>query len=284
MASEKVLETIEHSLDAIEETLDTVERIPKVNLNGTTKKQQMLILAVTAGFSLLGGAAVGAAVSMKRFKTKYEQLAEDEIAEARRYYSVLNKEGKLGDPVTALEELVQEQGYAAPPSSVTTSAGHPALVGPETTNGEDAVEPQQVLDRNVFAGTQPAKDNFDLEAEMLTRTETEPYVLSHDEYFTGEKDYIQTTLTYFVEDDVLIDARDDIIDDPDSTVGEVNLQKFGHGSRDNRIVYVRNDRLEVDFEVIRSEGSYSKDVLGGALKHSNRPGSGRARRMRRDDE
>lgn len=278
MASQKTVDAVVKAVDVVEETAETLERIPKVNLNGTTKKQQVFILLATATFAAVGGAVLGASVAAKRFKLKYEEIAEQEIEEARRYYSVLHKDGKLGDPVTALEELVQENGYAAPPSSVTTSAAHPALAQVEKFGAKPKPE-----EKNVFRDSLPAKDDWDYDEELTQRTETEPYIIHHDEFFQGDKDYVQQTLTFYSNDDVLIDARDDIIEDSDATVGDLNLQKFGHGSKDNRIVYVRNDRLEVDFEIIKNEGSYSKDVLG-VLQHSHRPGSGKPRRMRRDDE
>lgn len=54
MAKRQTMEAIENTVDAVEETVETLERIPKVNLNGTTKKQQVLILTTVA----VGSAAV----------------------------------------------------------------------------------------------------------------------------------------------------------------------------------------------------------------------------------
>ena len=52
---------------------------------------------------------------------------------------------------------------------------------------------------------------------------------------------------------------------------------------DPNTVYIRNPRLEVDYEVIRSEGTFAQEVHGFSgddLQHSER----RRRRRRFDDE
>ena len=72
-----------------------------------------------------------------------------------------------------------------------------------------------------------------------------------------------------------------MIPDADDAVGEMNLHRFGHGSGDNNVVYIRNDRLENDFIVLRSQGEYAKEVLG--LRHSH-GGSRKTPRFRGDDE
>jgi hypothetical protein len=65
-------------------------------------------------------------------------------------------------------------------------------------------------------------------------------------------------------------------------VGDDNL-RFGYGSNDSNMVYVRNPRIEMDMEIVRSQGTYTKEVLGfddeAELKHS-----GRRRRFRESDE
>jgi hypothetical protein len=44
MAKKETMAAIEATIDTVDETVGTLERIPKVNLNGTTKQQQILIL------------------------------------------------------------------------------------------------------------------------------------------------------------------------------------------------------------------------------------------------
>jgi hypothetical protein len=74
--------------------------------------------------------------------------------------------------------------------------------------------------------------------------------------------YEKATVTYFSHDDVLADERDARIDGIDEQFGLENLERFGHGSEDPNIVYIRNDKLQIDFEVVKSDGSFTAEVLG----------------------
>ena len=108
-----------------------------------------------------------------------------------------------------------------------------------------------------------------------------PYVISWEEFAGAAREYDQDTLTYFEGDDVLSDGRDAVVDDVDNIVGAANLLRFGDQSRDNNIVYIRNDKLGLDFEIVRSKGNYAKEVLG-FIEHSEP--RGRPRKFRRDYE
>lgn len=52
MAKAQTMDAIETTIDTVTDTVDTLERIPKVHLNGTTKGQQILILSTVAGVSV----------------------------------------------------------------------------------------------------------------------------------------------------------------------------------------------------------------------------------------
>ena len=38
--------------------------------------------------------------------------------------------------------------------------------------------------------------------------------------------------------------------------------KFGHGSNDPTVVFVRNDKYKAEYEVLKHDGAYQVDVLG----------------------
>jgi len=131
-------------------------------------------------------------------------------------------------------------------------------------------------------------ENWDYEIERQGRDPRQPYVIHRDEYFNDEMDYgsagFQTTYTYYAADDILTDERDVPVYDKDEVVGEL---KFGHGSGDPRIVYIRNEARESEFEIVLDDGAYQVIVMGGQLetdlaeedlRHSRSPG-----KFRRDD-
>ena len=109
---------------------------------------------------------------------------------------------------------------------------------------------------------------------MESRSKDRPYILTREEYMLSEPDYTQTTVTYFEADEVLADERDEPIENAEKKIGLENL-RFGSGSGDPNLVYIRNDDLEIDFEVIRSRGAFAHEVLGfeTEIKHSaHKPG------------
>jgi hypothetical protein len=141
-------------------------------------------------------------------------------------------------------------------------------------------EPDEV----VYVKVEP-EDTWDYEAQEATRTEDAPYVIHRDEYFNNETPFEQMTLTYYEGDDILADSHDTPVDDQDAMVGLGNLSRFGHGSGDPNVVYVRNHELELEIEIVHSDGNFTKEVHGhdpdDAIEHSNKR---RRRRREFDDE
>ena len=262
MAAKETVDAIEKTIDVVEETLDAVERIPKVHLNGTTKRQQLIILGVTVAVSSIAGAVSGYFVAKKRLETKYAEISKQEIAEAKTFYSVLHKPDS---PEAAAAALIPEENLKQAAEAL------------KSYQGTDEEDPKKVEDAetaiNIFS--QP-DDEFDYDEEVKKRTPERPYIITQEEYFLAEGGHEQVTITYYEGDDVLADERDQPVPEPDRVVGEDNLTRFGHGSKDKNIVYVRNERLGAEYEVVRSGGSFSREVLG-FVEHSD----GRRRRSHR---
>jgi hypothetical protein len=267
------------------------------------------MLAAVGIAGLVVGGVGGYFFAKKKFKAKYEEMVTSEIAEAKEFYATLNKVHVDGAPMSPQEvldrlhgegsaeaALLEYQGrreeddaedealLAKTESKVSRTPFGDAVVTTETE--VTAVHPIGVdpgegttEQSNVFIDT-----TFDLEEESKYRTEDKPYIITHDEFYAAEKDYDTASFTYYEVDDVLCDERDKPVEETDEVVGDDHLVRFGSGSKDKNIVYVRNDRLGVEYEITRSPGSYLEEVLGmtddepGTLKHSNRESQQRRRR------
>lgn len=132
---------------------------------------------------------------------------------------------------------------------------------------------------NIFVDGNPMEE-FDYQAELLKRNADEPYVITHDEFMENENGWEQPNLTYYNGDDILTDDQDIPIPDIEGIVGSENLSKFGYGSRDRNVVYVRNEKLESDYAIALSMGEFAKEVAGfSELRHS-----APSRRFRSSDE
>jgi hypothetical protein len=73
--------------------------------------------------------------------------------------------------------------------------------------------------------------------------------------------WTQVTITYYAGDSVLVDDREQPIRNVRNTVGPLSVNGFGGISEHSAIRYVRNEKLEIDFEIVLDERSYADAVL-----------------------
>jgi hypothetical protein len=132
------------------------------------------------------------------------------------------------------------------------------LVAEHITEEVEAPEdvPEITLNKNVFSGD---LSYWNYESELQYRNDGQPYIIHYDEFMTNETNYPQETLTYYRGDDIVADQQDSPIYNYASLMGEL---RFGHGSNDPNVVYIRNDQIHMEWEVLLHEGSYSYEVAG----------------------
>lgn len=80
-----------------------------------------------------------------------------------------------------------------------------------------------------------------------------PYVISPEEFGQFD-DYETISLTYYA-DSVLADDNDELVNDVDNIVGFDSLNHFGEYEEDS--VFVRNDRLKCDYEILLDKRKYA---------------------------
>lgn len=281
MSNAEVAEILEETAQLTEDTLDLLES--QLNEVRTVVQNNPYLIAgafvVGAGI----GAVVAYKIAVKRTTLKYEDILVEQLADARDFYQRLAKDGPFATPESAVQELIPDAVVEAAADALTSyqGGGEPVPYNrPEEVVIEEPapviVEKVEKVEVNVFTETRgsaaPAWD-YDREHKIREENPDVPYVISFDEYLENPERHEQTTLAYFAQDDTLVDEREQPIDNTDYTVGDDNLLRFGEGSNDPNVVYIRNERLGVDFEVVASRGSYHKEVFGtekDELKHSAR--------------
>lgn len=88
-----------------------------------------------------------------------------------------------------------------------------------------------------------------------------PYVITSEQFGEEMDHHDKLTIEYYALDNTLVDDGEEIISDVEATIGDAILS-FGDGSDDADVVYVRNEKMAIDYEVIRLNKSYSETVLG----------------------
>lgn len=252
MSNQETLELMEEGMDAMEATLDVIE--------ATQAAAPSPRSYIFMGVMLAGAAGIGFYVGMKRAELKAEARFQEELAEAREFYRRLNKVDEYETPEKTAEKLVNDE--ETPVEDILER--YQGVKNEE----EDPVEEET---SNVFA--MQADPNFKYEDEVTNRSSGKPYVITEEEYLAQEMSFSQSTLTYYEGDGILADEKDQEVPVIDPIIGEHNLERFGDGTGDEDTMFIRNERMSAEFEVVRSEGKYAHEVLG--IQHSD--GGNRAR-------
>lgn len=104
----------------------------------------------------------------------------------------------------------------------------------------------------------PTDDAGYLESDLNYPRDAEgPYLIHRSSYYnsSSELNYDKIALLFFADESILCEENGSIIDDIDATVGWGAFKNLE--SRD--AIYVRNDRLEIDYEIVSIRGSYAKN-------------------------
>lgn len=171
----------------------------------------------------VAGAGVGTAITWQFFKNKYKRIADEEIASVKEYYKH-SREATL-DVAEESSEL------------------------PERI--EDDSETEEVEYKNLANNYSTITNENDIDEKGGNNMTEGPYVIKPEEFDTIGYDVV--SLTYYA-DKVLVDEDDNPIEDIDYLVGEDSLDHFGEYEDDS--VFVRNDDLKTDFEILLDEASY----------------------------
>jgi len=108
------------------------------------------------------------------------------------------------------------------------------------------------------------------EQDMLDLTKvdrTQPYIINDREYSEEFPHHDKISLYYYRVDDVLCEENEEIIDDVDATIGPDTLSLLDTQTT----VWVRNEPLAIDYEIIALNKSYAELAHGIHLKELHTP-------------
>jgi hypothetical protein len=211
------------------------------------------------------GAGLGFCAAMIALKKTYANLADEEIASVKENMAKRNAvfhggadfDGDETIKITTKPEEKKEDKVL-----VMTRDRYKKIArryGP--------VVEKQDNDLDEFEPIKDEEEDY-IEGEKLTEEENEfksdkkPYIISDEEFSEGEENFDKITIYYYEDDETLTDENEEIIADIEGTIGKDNLNEFDTYSDDPYTFYVRNERYNIDYEVIVLQKSYSKDVLG----------------------
>ena len=188
------------------------------------------------------GAAIGSAVTWKVVKTKYEKIAQEEIDSVKEAFAdqLSNLQEQVDDYVT--EDNAEE--WADHAGKIDWSEYED--LDEDETDGN----PDDTLNDYARLIEQYTTNKKGGESDMAQK----PYVISP--YDFGELDgYGQVELTYYA-DGTLEDEDYNIVTDVDELIGSDSLFTFGEYEED--AVFVRNEQLRADFQILKDYRTYEE--------------------------
>lgn len=190
------------------------------------------------------GAAAGSITAWKLLKTKYETLTQFEVESVRDVYA------KRTERFRKLEEA-----YFATLEAHGLSIDDPVEVEVEEVDNEDDDDDDSeyfVYEHAVKQFGYTAQVDEEKKGGSESVENDRPYVITPED-FAELEDYDTISLIYYA-DGVLADDQDEVIDNVDEIVGAESLITFGEYEDDS--VFVRNDRLKADYEILLDARRY----------------------------
>lgn len=171
-----------------------------------------------------GGVFIGGFLTWDFFKTKYEKIANEEIASVKETFE--HREHKSEKDYEIEEDLKTKAAYI----NIIDTTGYKNY-------------------SNVPIETDKKGGTADMELKQ-------PYVITPEQY-EDNVDYTKVSLTWY-NDEVLEDDWGNVLD-PDDVIGSDALKTFGQYEKDS--VFVRDDDEQIDYEVLLDTRSY-KETYG----------------------
>lgn len=184
-------------------------------------------------FIFAAGALIGSLFTWSYTKKYYEKIADDEIESMKEWLKRRVEE----------QDKKSEDRFAKPVETPNSPSAKPDLM--EYATKVKGLGYYTDYSRKTEE-TEPEEETE--EVDILD----EPYVIKPEIF--GEEGYEEVSLTHYA-DGVLTDEQDNPIEDVDGMVGADYAEHFGEYEDDS--VFVRNDRLCTDFEILADQRNFS---------------------------
>ena len=171
-----------------------------------------------------GGVFIGGFLTWDFFKTKYEKIADEEIASVKETFEH--------------REPRPDKNYKVE----------------ESLKGNDAYI--NIIDSNSYRNYSNTEIKTDKKGGTADMELKQPYVITPEQY-EDNVDYTKVSLTWY-NDEVLEDDWGNVLD-PDDVIGRDALKTFGQYEKDS--VFVRDDDEQIDYEVLLDTRNY-KETYG----------------------
>lgn len=182
-----------------------------------------------------GGVFIGGFLTWDFFKTKYEKIADEEIASVKETFE--HREPRPDKNYKVEEELKGDDAY------INVSPGVAERI-------------VRIIDSNGYRNYSNTAIETGKKGGTADMELKQPYVITPEQY-EDNVDYTKVSLTWY-NDEILEDDWGNVLD-PDDVIGSDALKTFGQYEKDS--VFVRDDDEQIDYEILLDTRSY-KETYG----------------------
>lgn len=175
--------------------------------------------------TFIAGVAAGSVATYLITSKRYEKIIDEEIASVKETYAKRFEKLTIYDPFADEEDNEDEED-----------------------NSEIEKEYTQMINDLKYSSD-----------DERTNVNDKPYVISPELYREHEDEgYDSVNLTFYADGILAFDDDMDVVEDIEETVGVESLSHFGEYEDDS--VFIRNDKLKYDAEILLDPRKYS-DVI-----------------------
>ena len=266
--------------------------------------------------SFVVGAAASFLVTRKLIEEKYVKLAQGEIdsvkeqlrrnrskSDMHTFLDVLVTNGATIDEVNTVVSIAtkyrEDFKDEIDPNNIrkddekknSNLVGNSSLRGTRTHEYNNTKQNYHLIDRQTEHCSEPDEDDAAYEGHDEVNPSSEdnvsvdyenPYVIDDISFSEEFINHDKLSIIYYEEDDVLADENEDIMDDVDRAVGYNNLNILNADLTHPDMIYVRNERFAIDYEITIVHGSYQELVQGVMLEPKQRQEISSRRRKREE--
>lgn len=218
----------------------------------------MNTMAIRDLIILSAGVGIGAGVTNKIMKAKYEKMMQVEVKGVKEYYEAKHSNDETtADELQPVRKPIKKEGNVTEYNNAIKQYNAPR----KTMDGRlpehnDSPPEDEAMDESM---ENSYNEQMGRKYE-LSEVYGEPFVISLQEFTEEMQQFDKLSISYYEGDDTVVDEDEEIIEEPHELLGDGALNCFGEGSEDPDIVYVRNAKLAIDYEVIRSPRTYASTL------------------------
>lgn len=234
------------------------------------------VAAAAVALGSIGGGLLGYVLARSRARREYAARLDKAVTEVKAHYSrpVFSK------PADTESGVVEFTGRRTWAGLVKNTLNEPVR-DPLEGIGDGSLD-EESADEGASGGGNGAEpeagdglSSVGSESPEAVGEPAGPFEITEAAFGELADEGFQTiSVTYYVADKVLADDKDQPIRDKIGTIGTDNPCGYSSDlSNDPHIRYVRNRRLEVDFEILLDARSYTDTVLGYGQPNRRREAS-----------